>query len=89
MKKEHRLTRVCEMINREFDLIIRVHLAERWCGYDIVRLSECPGKNECGVKQCGIINAEEEKAVDQLVLDYFKQQDIREKIRENIKYSNF
>ncbi|MFA4886421.1 MAG: hypothetical protein WC601_11725 [Desulfotomaculaceae bacterium] len=88
MKREQRLARACETINRETDLIIRVHLAERWCGYDIVRLSECPGKKECGMVQCEIINAEEEKAIDQLILDYYKQQDIREKIRENIKYSN-
>ncbi|NLI14482.1 hypothetical protein [Pelotomaculum propionicicum] len=89
MKKEHMLTRVCETINKETEIIIRVCLAERWCGYDIVRLSECDGKNECGVKQCEFIYNEEEAAFDQLIAEYLEQQDIREKIRENIKYSNF
>jgi hypothetical protein len=88
MKKEYSMVSACDVLKREIDLIIRVHLAERWCGYDIVRLSDCPGKKECGMVHCEIINSEEEKAFDQLILDYYEQQDLRAKIRENIKYSN-
>lgn len=89
MKREQRMARVCEIIKKETELIVRVHLAERWCGYDIVRISECSGKKECGLEHCDSMNVEEEKVIDQLILDYFEQQNIREKIREDISYSNF
>lgn len=89
MKIERWIESSCEVINKETKIKIIVNLAERFCGYDIVRLSECLYEKECGARQCDIINSEEEKAIDQLISDYYKQQDVREKIREKMKDSNF
>ncbi|MDD4335332.1 MAG: hypothetical protein PHY77_06970 [Desulfotomaculaceae bacterium] len=65
-----------------------MHLAERWCGYNIIELSECTGQEACGLGHCEIIHSEEEKAADQLIADYLEQQNIRDKIGENMKFSN-
>lgn len=88
MKTEKCLKNFCDQINSQVEVKIIVHLAERWCGYNIIELSECTGKETCGVEQCEIISVEEEKAADQLIADYFKQQDIRAQIREGLKDSN-
>jgi hypothetical protein len=88
MKFEKCLEYQCGGTQSEVKVKIIVHLAERWCGYDIVRLSECQGRAACGVDQCKFINLEEEKAIDQLIADYHKQQDIRDEIRDKLKYSN-
>jgi hypothetical protein len=78
----------CERVQREVVLNIVVHLAERWCGYDIVRLSGCQSQKACGPGQCEVMNAEEETAIDRLIADYHEQQDVRDEIRDKIKYSN-
>lgn len=78
----------CRSIKRETKVKVKVQLAERPCGYDIVKLSECPDKKECGAGQCEFIDSEEEKAIDQLILDYDKQMDLRNMIREKMKDSN-
>jgi hypothetical protein len=88
LKAEKNIAVFCERVQREVILNIVVHLAERWCGYDIVRLSGCQSQDVCGTGQCEIIYAEEENAFDQLIADYHKQQDIRDRIRDKIKYSN-
>lgn len=87
MKIERCLKHFCHNIHEEVEVKILVHLAERWCGYNIISLSECPGKKSC-VQQCEFINAEEEKAADQLIADYFEQQNLRDQIREKEKFSN-
>lgn len=88
MKIEKCLKNFCNNIQEEVEIKILVHLAERWCGYNIINLSECQGKKACGVQQCEIINTEEEKAADQLIADYFEQQNLRDQLREKEKYSN-
>ncbi len=88
MKFERWIGKTCDIINGEAQVKIRVHLAERWCGYDIARVSECLMQKECGLSHCELINSEEEKAIDQLISDYYKQLDIRDKIRESMKDSN-
>jgi hypothetical protein len=88
MKFEKCLDYHCSSVQSEVKVKIIIHLAERWCGYDIVRLSECQGRATCGVGRCEFINTEEEKASDQLIADYHKQQDIRDEIRDKLKYSN-
>ena len=88
MKIEKCLEIFCHGSNGQVELKIIVHLAERWCGYNIINLSECTGKKACGAKRCEIIDAEEEKAADQLIADYLEQQNIRDQIREGIKFSN-
>ncbi|MBP7332558.1 MAG: hypothetical protein BWY65_00748 [Firmicutes bacterium ADurb.Bin373] len=88
MKIEKCFKIFCHNIRQDVDVKILVHLAERWCGYNIIELSECTGQKACGVERCEIIHAEEEKAADQLIADYLEQQKIRDQIRENLKYSN-
>jgi hypothetical protein len=88
MKFEKCLKQHCNRVQNEVKVKIIVHLAERWCGYDIVRLSECQGRAACGVERCEFIYTEEEDAFDQLIADYHKQQDIRDEIRDKLKYSN-
>ena len=88
MKIEKNIEVFCERVKREVVLNIVVHLAERWCGYDIVRLSGCQSQKACGAGHCEVIYIEEETAFDQLIADYHEQQDIRDKIRDQIKYSN-
>lgn len=89
MKIERLIEVFCKIINKETKIKVKVQLAERMCGYDIVRLTKCLYNKECAVGQCKFINSEEEKAIDQLILNYYKQLDIREKIREKMKDSNF
>jgi hypothetical protein len=88
LKTEKCLKIFCDKVNDQVEVKIIVHLAERWCGYNIIDLSECSGKKACGVEQCEIISAEEEKAADQLIADYFEQLNIRDQIRERLKDSN-
>jgi len=88
LKVERGLKNFCSNINQEVEVKILVHLTERWCGYNIINLSECPGKKACGLERCEIINSEEEKAADQLIADYLEQLNIREQIREKVKFSN-
>ena len=88
MKFEKYLEYDCSSVHSEVRVKILVRLAERWCGYDIVRLSECQGRAACGVERCEYIHTEEEKAFDQLIADYHKQQEIRDEIRDKLKYSN-
>jgi hypothetical protein len=88
MKFEKCLDYHCSSVQSEVKVKIIVHLAERWCGYDIVRLSECQGRAACGVERCEFISTEEEKAFDQLIADYHKQMDTRDEIRDKLKYSN-
>ncbi len=88
MKIERCIKYFCRDINREVEVKILVRLAERWCGYNIIDLSQCAGQRECGVVACNMMRAEEVKAADQLITDYHKQMDIRELIREGQKFSN-
>lgn len=88
MKIEKYINIYCEKIKKEVEIKILVHLAERWCGYNIINLSECPGKKSCGTSNCEFISVEEEKAADQLIADYFEQLDLRAQIREKEKHSN-
>lgn len=88
MKIEKCYSSFCRSINQKVDIKILVHLAERWCGYNIIELSECSGQKTCGLKGCEVIAVEEEKAANKLVGDYLEQQDVREQIREKLKYSN-
>jgi hypothetical protein len=88
MKFEKCLEYHCNSVQSVVKVKIIVHLAERWCGYDIVRLSECRSRAVCSIKRCEFINTEEENAFDQLIADYHKQQDIRDEIRDKLKYSN-
>jgi hypothetical protein len=88
MKFERCLEHYCSSRQSAVKVKIIVHLAERWCGFDIVRLSECQDRKVCSAGQCEFINTEEEKATDQLVADYHRQQDIRDELRDKLKYSN-
>ncbi len=85
---EKNLSNFCRSINQQVDIKILVHLAERWCGYNIIELSECSGQKTCGLKDCEMIIAEEEKAANKLIGDYLEQQDVREQIREKLKYKS-
>lgn len=88
MKIEQNKEMFCPVINKKTFLTIKVHLAERMCGYDLVQLSRCRDQENCGTKKCGLINQEEEKAVDQLIGDYYDQLKLRDEIRERTKDSN-
>ncbi len=88
MKAEQRIERFCEVVKENTRVKIEVRLAERMCGYDIVRLSDCSHKKVCGHTHCDFIDSEEEKSIDQLILEHYRQQDIRARIRETMKDSN-
>lgn len=88
MKVEQRIERFCEIVKENTRVKIEVRLAERMCGYDIVRLSDCSYKKVCGYTRCNFIDSEEEKSIDQLILEHYRQQDIRARIRETMKDSN-
>ncbi|HHU86125.1 MAG: hypothetical protein ACOX86_03790 [Pelotomaculaceae bacterium] len=89
MKIEQTMETFCRIINRKTRVNIRVHLAERLCGYDLVQLSHCLEQENCPAGQhCEFIKQEEEKAVDQLIQDYYEQLKLRDEIRERLKDSN-
>jgi hypothetical protein len=89
MKIEKTMETFCKVKNKETRLKIKVHLAERMCGYDLVHLSHCLDQENCDSGQhCELIKQEEEKAVDRLIWDYYEQLKLRDEIRERTKDSN-
>ncbi len=88
MKAEQAVERYCKIVKENTRIRIEVRLAERMCGYDVVRLSDCSRKKDCGLASCSFIDSEEEKLIDRLILEHYKQLDIRDGIRETMKDSN-
>jgi len=89
VKIEQTIETFCRVIDKKARVHIRVHLAERLCGYDLVQISHCLEQENCPAGQhCEFIKQEEEKAVDQLIQDNYAQLKLRDEIRERMKDSN-